>query len=455
MLQKLLLHTKEPPPLPPAYGMCSQPEALDRQQHLELSPFECDAGSALQGGTISIDGSQASKKASRSRPTHNPRYVVKKYRRSAAGGGTLCEESERFPRTIEELSATVDYLLRHIFACQMPPPIEDGDEKDSNADPNEISIWGDDTPMKQRPPQTQRHMPFPLSDTVAFVDDRLRAVQKDLVTLLGNLEEPGRASADDSAIAKRERAKRLRTKRTAREMQAKMIRHNILASYLLSEMPASKYEAKFGARALRTSLTCYLNLSTTLQEEYSNGGSQYQLELETQDEIMAYMALLHSSAVIRTEETALPAPASGEVTSSLMEDSGSGWEATDASNARFLILARICASRTLNLVRVAQVSRYNRAFGKLEKVPGKDLARLLRFNANNEDEESTVSADRAINLCRDAGLPIVEKEGRPNELFVEMKSAPIKIAGEEAIRRICNAGRTDDLFVFGSKNLIL
>eukprot|EP00985_Skeletonema_marinoi_P023706 scaffold15930_cov73-Skeletonema_marinoi.AAC.1 len=42
---------------------------------------------------------------------------------------------------------------------------------------------------------------------------------------------------------------------------------------------------------------------------------------------MAYMALLHSSAVLRSEETALSPSSAGEVTSSLMEESGSGWGA--------------------------------------------------------------------------------------------------------------------------------
>lgn len=187
-------------------------------------------------------------------------------------------------------------------------------------------------------------------------------------------------------------------------------------------------------------------------------------------------------------------PPAGEATASLMEDSGSGWGAilstfgkhaaggvggcprwrwaldqacaaqegnyqryftlleggpvpssvAEAEGARFLVLARCCASRTLNLVRVAQVRRYNHALRKGENVPAGDLARLLRF------EDTTAGAERAVDVCRDAGLPVVEKEGIQGQL-VAMKTAPIKIAGDEAVRRMCNPGRSNDWFVFGSK----
>jgi len=556
--------------------MCSESEAHDRQQHLELSPLECSNPGTIKSGvlismtsSLSIihDDERSSEKAARHRPPFNPQYVIKKYRRSAAGGGALSEASDNCPRTLDQLSKTVEYLLGNIFVRQMPPPtaavVDDaGGDDTRNTDPNEISIWGEedtpvkakhddharnnidpneisicgeeDTPVKkQRPPSSlqkqQEHTIFSLSDTVAFIDDRLRAVQKDLVTLLGNqLEEPQLSSPDsgNSISVKRQGLKQQRIKQTVREMQAKMVRYNILASYLLSDVPPSKYQVQFGARALRTSLTCYLNLSTSLHEEYhtsttnSNSNtisqqqqSQYQKEHRTQDEIMAYMALLHSSAVLRSEETALPPSKAGEISSSFTEDAGSGWGAllstfcrqngvveeyprwkwalelacvaqegdyqgyfalleqgpararisaavddgaVGADSARFLILARCCASHSLTLVRLAQLRRYNHAFGKGERVSARDLARLLRLGTTGDvgDDEITMGgAERAIDLCRDAGLPIVEKEGQDGEkkFYVAMKSAPINITGEEAIGRICNPGRTNDSFVFGSK----
>ena len=41
--------------------------------------------------------------------------------------------------------------------------------------------------------------------------------------------------------------------------------------------------------------------------------------------------------------------------------------------------------------------------------------------------------------------------GDDKVLFVTMKSAPISVKGDESIQRICNPGRMNDIFVFGSK----
>ena len=556
LVEQLIQRQQSPYIPPPPFSMCSKSEAYDRQEHLELSPLECNPGS-ISSGVISISSSLhsgkdssvsvASQKAAarRCRPTFNPQYVIKKYRRSAAGGGILSEASDQCPRTLDQLETTVNYLLEGVFANQMPPPSSangcdhtnnnnvDPNElslweadntpikSKANADPNELSIWeADNTPIKSK---AQQHSPFTLSETVSFVDDRLRAVQKDLVTLLGNTEEQANSFLHNNSVsAKREQVKQQRIKQTVREMQAKMVRYNILASYLLSDVPSSKYEVKFGARALRTSLTCYLNLSTDIHEEYQNLNypSQYQKECQTKDEIMAYMALLHSQAVLNLEEATLTPPTSGEMTSSLMEDSGSGWGAVlstfnknvlkerdkiaedgvvekfprwkwalklacvaqegnyqcyfsllqkgptyflpfssadkalaEVDAARFLILARCCTSHSLNLVRLAQLRRYNHAFGKGEEVSSTDLARLLRMGISDDEVEGSQSA---IELCRALGLPVVEKEVlgdnyKEKALFVVMKSGPISVKGDESIQRVCCPGRTNDAFVFGSR----
>lgn len=570
LIEQLLQLQNNPHPsriYPAEYFMCTQSEALDRQTHMELSPFECYP-SSLEGiaakiSTVSRDSDSVfsspqcstnfttapnnnnntpNSAARRIRPKHHAQYVIKKYRRSAAGGGTLSEiQSGGNIRTLEQLGGTVEYLIEDLFVWQMPPPIVAGDEAvrsgsgSGEEDPNEISIWDDEDDEVLHPVEPQQHPPFALSGTVSFIDDRLRAVQKDLVTLLGNLELDVGGGVDPSSnnstiTMKRLHRKQLQLKQTVRNMQAKMVRYNILTSYLLSDVPSSKYEVKFGARALRTSLTCYLSLSSALDDEYNidaqnDGGSngypsQYTKECQTKDEIMAYMALLHSSAVLRSEEKALPPPSAGEVTSSLMEDSGSGWGALlstfckhvvaaasggnvsvagslvekyprwkwaltlaclaqegnfqgylkllqkgpsttvlsssssttlmkeeEVDNARFLLLARCCASHSLNLIRLGQLRRYNHSFGKNEKVSGKDLARLLRFD--DIDDES--GAKLAIDFCRDAGLPIVEKEVEGSiELYVTMKSGPISISKDGPIKRMCNPGRRNDCFVFGS-----
>ena len=76
---------------------------------------------------------------------------------------------------------------------------------------------------------------------------------------------------------------------------------------------------------------------------------------------------------------------------------------------------------------------------------------MLRFGT--EDDEGLSSA---VEFCRDAGLPVVEKdveEGCKNKasLFVVMKSGPISVKSDEAIRRMCIPGRLNDAFVFGYK----
>ena len=520
---------------PPPFFMCSESEALDRQSCLELSPFEygdipvdlqkspADAtwdaneipmdsptpkksslAAALSsppkssyysrhvsqpthstlnkrnsinnpitspvtpnnisrhGGSMTPKASTGKKKEARLRPTFHPQLVVKKYRRSAAGGGV---HEQQNLRTLDQLNVTVNYLM-DVFARQLP-------------------LDGKDRQLE----------PFSLCDTVNFIDDRLRAVQKDLVTLVGNLEDP---SCNTEILNNPQRA-------TLWKMQAKMTRYNIITLYLLSNVPAEKYQVKFGTVALRTCFTSYMNLSQSLLDEYKHTkDSLFLRELETQDEIMSYIALFHMSAVIRSEESPLPPTSSA---SSLMEESGSGWGAlfstftkytekchssvymyprwkwtldlaasvqsgnyqryfrllesgpttdkppsmTLANNyldeasdkARFLILARCCCSSSLNLIRLSALRRYNHSFGKGEKVLAHNLANLLQFTGD--------ALLHAIEFCRDAGLPIVMDEtGIENKCYVTMKSSPINISTDISIVRMCNPGRSNDLFVFGS-----
>ena len=454
--------------------------------------------------------------------------------------------------------------------------------------------------------------PFALSETVGFVDDRLRAVQKDLVTLLGTLPRDDDDDDDDddgddddgSEARRREGWERRRTsaadaRRTALGMQAAMVRYSVLSSYLLSDVPPSRYEASFGMRALRTAMTCHAALRSDLllllarrgEEEGIRGDpsspsrkgrgggdgrpgisssslpSHHRGEARTRDEMAAYAAILHSSAVARlAEEAALPSPSSSSSTGgggggggpSLMEDGGSGWgalllqmprssgrsgrdlrrrgrapeeeddedgdededdivgeeyprwkwalemacaaqegnyqryfslldsgpaaDSADAGSpqddgrpassmggaegeeaaidrARFLVLARCCASRSLNLMRLGQLRRYNQSFGKGEKVPALDMARLLRFTGDDDDDDDGDATRGAIDFCCDAGLPIFEIGGdgecqddhKNRTTYVVMKSAPISVKGDDAVRRMCHPGRMNDAFVFGTR----
>ena len=386
-------------------------------------------------------------------------------------------------------------------------------------------------------------------------------MKKDLVTLLGNLPV-------QKYLHQRQHQVVFETKQSVTEMQAATVRYDILASYLLSNLPLEKYEKTFGARALRTAMASYRELSRELYEDYhpleisdeKNSIEQrrwrlrrqrqqkelsmsYKFELCTRDEIMAYTAILHSSAVMYSEERALytlsPEDGArsgvGAEMSSLMEDGGSGWGAlllmmssslprqkrchceddffvdenetekypcwkwavnlasaaqngnyqryfallesgpaaldavttadedgfeSQPDHARFLILARCCASHSLNLVRLGQLRRYNQAFRKGEAVSAVDMARLLRFSTGvlmtNDGEGGIVTYDArkwAADFCRDAGLPVVEKEGGErgiSNMCILMKAAPICVKGD-AMGRMFNPGRMNDIFVFGSR----
>ncbi|KAL7522549.1 hypothetical protein ACHAWX_007258 [Stephanocyclus meneghinianus] len=479
-------------------------------------------------------------KAARIRPSFHPQLVVKKYRRSAAGGGVNEQGSMR---SLDQLNATVDYLMQ-LFARQRPPDCENGINNAirSNSFGGEDILWGKDETApdySNQEPSSQGTKQFPqssLCDTVNFIDDRLRAVQKDLVSLVGNLEESLSETIHDNS----DTLGNVHTKELLRQMQAKMVRYNILTLYLLSGLPSSKYQVNFGSRALRTCLSCYLNLSWSLHDEYNNRHSRNKINKEnsdqenefskafrTQDEMMSYVALLHMSVVLRAEESALPLPSasSAEVSTLLMEESGRGWGALFSTfakyaiaqdghalvsaskyprwkwalelaslvqcgnyqryftlleqgpsysnagftastilettseaasyNARFLVLARCCSSHSMNLIRLSAIRRCNHAFGKGEKFPVRDLARFLRFYPSDSlDDEVGSSTKRALEFCRDAGLPVIHNDDSdPNTCFVVMKSAPIEISGDESIGRMCSPGRSNDSFVFGTQSL--
>ena len=405
--------------------------------HMELSEFESTAETYALG------------------PRHrvaDARLCIKKYRRSAAGGGVSSASSAARggARSIDVLSTTIDHLLGTVLSMQ-------------RVHPRDIME------------------PRSLAATVSFVDDRIRAVQVDLTTSLLD------SKRTDACWAK------------IRTLQAKLVRYGILVSYLLSDLPSTKYEAKFGRTALRTAIDSYFaaweatfggNFSGTV---YSSGPSEN--DLAERDEMLSYEALMHVSEGLRKGEAALPTYASGgaeggcgAVLASYLGRGGTGSEppaltneelsgvtgmkngmskwsialelaaaadqgnlihifrllvdvsssATSLHEQRWKVLARCCAVPALNVIRIGLVRRYNKSFGKLEKIPGTDLARLLCLP----------SAELAVQFCSNIGLPT--EDGK-----VIMKAAPISITDKGVIHRMTNPGRSEDEFVFGSQFLDL
>jgi len=344
--------------------MCSPNEASDRKAFKELSQFECTSSSYNSHPRNRIP---------------DPTKCVKKYRRSAAGGGVHIEEGEK--RSLGDLEVSVDYLLGVIYAKQQ----SDGMEEQ-----------------------------FSLVKTVNFVDDRLRAVQVDLTTSLGSMDE---VHGYEWTIV--------------RGIQVKLIRYNALTQYLLSNLGGGKYEWKFAHTALTTAISSYFESFNG-----NNGDTGYKGDL---DEIMSYAALLHIATVVKMREMALPQTSTGQQCG-LAADGGEGmsailglfrkyvkstkgskgdvpelveendmcrlqypkyqWALQVASavetgslvlvlrllnpkvhgngsidtEERWRIISRCCVAQVIPMLRIDLMRQYNKSFGKGEKVKDTDVS---------------------------------------------------------------------------------
>jgi len=367
---------------------------------------------------------------------------VKKYRRSAAGGGVqpqYKEDGTEWKRTLEDLETSVDYLLT-VFSNQQSDGME---EKTS------------------------------LVKTVNFVDDRLRAVQVDLTTLLGSMSD-----IDAGTLNK------------VRGIQVKLVRYNILTQHLFSDLGTDKYEWKFANTALTTAISSFF---AAYHGPNSERGDENNL-----DEVMSYAALLHIAMVMKNNEAALPQTSSTGQQCGLASDGGDGmsvilnlyrkhvqkgsnamkngyfpkyqWalniagaiesgeflsalkllapKTSDGDNFddefRWKVIARCCIAQAIPLIRIGLMRRYNKSFGKQEKVRDDNLVQLLYLP----------SPDAAINFCERIGIPTVSsiEEGRIDR--VVMKAAPISITGDHIVT-MTNPGRSMDEFVFGKPNWML
>lgn len=391
------------------WSMCSENEALDRSSHKELSSFESTLDTYKLLPTKRVP---------------DPSLCVKKYRRSAAGGGAKVFQDEKV-RSMEQLDLTVDFLM---------------------------SVWSQ---QKSRV-EMQKAL---FLQTVNFVDDRIRAVQVDLTKLIGSLNVDQTSKIWDRV----------------RKLQATLIRYNIVTHYLLSNLNSSKYEWKFAHTALTTTISSYF---ATLDHR-----DNY-IDIKELDEMMSYASLLHLATVIRGKESAVPPASSTGQQCGLALSDGAGmssllglyrkylgentflnlkklkkyrWAldlASEFENGNYLvmlrmlrgdddeskwrILSRCCIAQVLPIIRIGLMRQYNKTFGKEEKVPGSDLQHLLHLP----------SEDAAITFCENIGLSTIASiEGGTRDCVV-MKIAPISVS-EDSISKITNPGRSEDSFVFG------
>eukprot|EP00978_Attheya_sp_CCMP212_P023934 scaffold74307_cov51-Attheya_sp.AAC.3 len=413
-------------PLLDDFYMCSEWEAKDRQKHMELSRLECTR--------------ETSSSHVRSRKV-DPRRVVKKYRRSAAGGGATVPDGGNTPRSVAQLDVTVHYLLGQVLTTA---PF-DADCRHS------------------------------LAQVAAFVDDRLRAVQVDLTVQTPTME----ASNNSKHLI------------LVQRMEARMARYGLLVTYLLSNLDnRSKYEHAFGQTALDVAIDACLQWSilacrTVVDDDENN-------PIHILDEILSYAALRHVAGIITSRETALPpsfssgssnkgggyssllilyqthcmshtadqpkntppglvaeethetfpkfkfalqlaALADGGNYNGLLKQlslpSSSQVKTKDQDDVMWKTRCRLCLAPALTAIRIGAVRQYNKSFGKLEKVPASNMARLLYL-------PTPLSA---IDFCKSIGLPTTEDDG-----FIIMKAAPINIVDSATLSK-----QGDHAFVFG------
>ena len=335
-----------------AWTMCSSHEASERITFKELSPFECTQSTYMKHPRERIG---------------DPMKCIKKYRRSAAGGGVQSqykEDGTEWKRSLDDLEISVDYLLT-IYANQQ----SDGMQEKSS-----------------------------LLKTVNFVDDRLRAVQVDLTILLGNMGELDAESLN-----------------VVRKIQVKLVRYNLLTQHLLSSLGADKFEWKFANTALTTAISSFF-------ATYNGHITDKDREKNNLDEVMCYAALLHIAMTLKNNEAALPQTSSTGQGCGLATDGGDGrsailglyrkhvqkgtyslknesfpkyeWalkvggaiETGDLFTAlkllapepgdieviddegRWKIISRCCIAQAVPLIRVGLMRLYNKSFGKGEQV---------------------------------------------------------------------------------------
>ena len=356
------LSNKQPPAsyeFPPPYSMCSKEECEQREHDHELSEFECTSDTFWK-----------------SPPQRRicQQLAVTKYRRSAAG-----MTRQIAPRAVSSLDTTWRHV-RHILCHQA------------------VHVH-------------QQQQPKSLLYTLAFIDDRIRAMQVDLVV----------------------------SQQSAPQLQLQLARFHILELYLTCE---SKVEVKFMKQALWTALTSYWTRKAS--------------SVVADDEILCMTALCHVSDVLIGGEDAADGGFSSilqtyrqyasshhqpypqfQLALAIVAAAHAGQyrhilvllTQYDDDDDPFYIRCRLCLSPALSLVRFQLLQQYNTSFMKRSKVSGDEMARLLFLP----------SSSSAVKFCVACGIPLEEND------YLVLKSAPMV----EPPKEFFHTNRTEDPFVFG------
>jgi len=303
--------------------MCSEKECLERQASNEVSEFEATLDTFQKPlGQRVID----------------PSLAVTKYRRSAAGA------ERQKPRHLNQLLAAWKHLCTRIVLHQHVHP---------------------------------QQIPWSLVNTVNFTDDRVRAIQVDLVV----------------------------SQQASSRLQLQLVRYHLVSLYLLSNVPQKIFDPKFSCQALMTAIVAYWNETTVFADD---------------DDILCYAILCQVTAKLCGNHSWIKA---GEIFEMYRKHSPH-FHKTQAHYPKFLRavqiaaaahrqefarilfflsensfdlghLGRICLAPCLNKIRWLSLVHYNKAWMKREKIAPEEIARLLCFS----------TPEIAIAFCVEAGLP--------------------------------------------------
>jgi hypothetical protein len=285
--------------------------------------------------------------------------------------------------------------------------------------------------------QKQSAHDFPkqsLTATVSFVEDRIRAMQVDLVV-----------SQQPSA-----------------KLQYRMARCHILCLYLLGHVPT--YEATFGLKALSAALTnyweedvkerrnrnrddemlCFMALhqlcqyllnSTTTSSTSTTGSNDRseQHQTEALSSILDYYRRnvdlqdqrLHNFPKLEWAMKVVDMAVMGRPRSILRQLVELG----NATTTPFAFLCRGCMAPAVDTLRLLALDQYNTSFMKGEKVTSQEISRLLYFESA---QQAQMFATQTVGLTlHEDGDKIVFKVGPIRELCAK------------------DIGRRQDAFVFG------
>lgn len=356
---------------PAAYYMCSEEECSERLECGEVSVFECTEETAhLSPKQRVLDTTRA----------------VAKYRRAAAGA-----KDTRPLRSWKQLSFTVNYLS--------------------------------DILVHQSASKNSKHKQT-FRTTAAFVEDRFRAVQVEVVKL----------------------------QYSSPKLQLLMAKCHILILYLLSD--CKDYERKFGLTALQTALSSYWN--ATLEERIESWDDEIlayallcQLNLYLtglEDSLSSVLATYRRHAPTRKEFPLFQWALRLTVTASLgLWHSVLKQLQTGLFPPSFHVLARCWLATSVPAIRANALETYNSSFGKNEAVSGQSVARLLFISSSRtvkstwDDDEHEESAEQAA-IRFGASLDLPRNDSGTCLLF---KVSPLKEISTPSLTR-------DDAFVFGS-----